>query len=351
MNIEEEQLLRSSVREFAQKNIEGAAAKIERDGLRQETSVGMANQGFIGARIPADLGGTGLDERGYMIVLEELSRVSPSVAAKVLITNSLYVPIIMSAGKGRETLTDVASAKVNVAVAHAGSLEGYREGPGVRLEGSRALGVKEFVLNSDAGAVVLTANDARGTLLLVRSGLRAEDDQTRLGFRGLRFSSVKVESADFEVLAEQGPKFIEGALDGMDLPVAAVALGIASGALAKAVEYSKSRSTFEHSLKDYQPVAFALSSLRSEEEILRSFVYKEGLTETAKLMARVKSLELAKRAANYALQVHGGYGYFGDFGVEKFYRDAMALPILFSRGEKDMERLSEAVFESKAGFL
>lgn len=351
MNTEEEQLLRSSVREFAQKNIESAAAKIERDGLRQETAQGMATQGFVGARVPADLGGTGLDERGYMIVLEELARVSPSAAARVLITNSLYVPIVMSAEKGRETLGDVASAKVNVAVAHAGALEGYREGSGVRLEGSQAQGVKEYVLNSDAGAVILTANDARGALLLVRSGLRAENDQTRLGFRGLRFSSVNVESTDFEVLAEEGPRFIEAALDGMDLPVAAVALGIASGALTKAVEYSKSRTTFEHSLKDYQPVAFALSSLRSEEEILRSFVYREGLSEAARLMARTKSLELAKKAANYALQVHGGYGYFGDFGVEKYYRDAMALPILFSRGVKDMERLSEAVFESKAGFL
>lgn len=351
MTEEEEQLLRSSVREFAQKNIEGVAAKIEREGLRGETIAGMAAQGFIGARIPVELGGTGLDERGYMVVLEELARVSPSAAAKVLIANSLFFPMVMATGKGKEMLTDAASAKVNVAVAHAGSLEGYRESSGVALTDSRAQGVQEYVLNSDAGAAILAANDAKRTLILVKNGLRAENDQTRLGFKGLRFSSIRVESDDLEVMAEKGPTFIEAALNGMDLPVAAVALGIAAGALAKGVEYSKARSTFEHPLKDYQPVAFALSSLKAEEEILRNFVYKEGLPTTAKLMARVKSMELAKRAANYALQVHGGYGYFGDFGVEKFYRDAMALPILFSRGVKDMERLSEAVFESKAGFL
>lgn len=348
---EEELLLRNSVREFAQKNLEGIAAKIEREGLSQQTIEGMAAQGLLGARVPGELGGTGLDERGYMIVLEELARVSPSAAARALITNSLFVPIVMAAGKGKEMLGDVASAKINVTVAHAVSLGGHHDGRGVAMAGSRVTGEEEYVLNSDARSLILTANDAPRTLLLVRSGSQPVNDKARLGFRGMRFSSVRVETDDYEVLAEKGVPLIDTALDKMDLEVAAVALGITSGALAKAVEYSKARTTFEHPLKDYQPVAFSLSSLRSEEEMLRSFIYADNLSEAAKVMARVRSMELAKSATKQALQVHGGYGYFGDFGVEKFYRDAVALPILFSRGVKEMERLSEAVFEAKAGFL
>jgi len=351
MSSEEYQLLRSSVREFAQKNIEGIAAKIEREGLTPEIIMAMAAQGFLGARVPSELGGTGLDERGYLIVLEELARVSPSAAVKVLITNSLYVPLAMATGKGKETLKDVVSAKVNATVAHTSLLEGYREQMGVTVANSRAQGVKDYVLNSDAKLVILAANGAPGTLLLVMGGVEPLNEQTRLGFRGLRFSSVKVDSVDIEVLGQNGVGMLEEAVNGMDLDVAAIALGITAGAVAKAIDYSKGRTTFEHPLKDYQPVAFSLSSLKAEEEMLRTFMYSEGLSGTAKMMARVKSTRLARDATKQALQVHGGYGYFGDFGVEKFYRDAMALPLLFSRGAKDMERLSQAIFESKAGFL
>jgi alkylation response protein AidB-like acyl-CoA dehydrogenase len=351
MSSEEYQLLRSTVREFGQKNLEGIAAKIEKEGLRRETIEGMAAQGFIGARIPTDLGGAGLDQLGYLIVLEELAKISPSAAAKVLITSSLYLPLVLESGKGKDTLEDAASGKLNVTVAHGVALEGHSVGPGVMVSDSRARGEEEYVLNSNANVIIISANGRPGTLLLVRSGFESASDHLRLGFRGLRFSSIKVDSADFEVLGENGQAAIEGTLNRMDLEVAAVGLGIASGALTKAIEYSKARTTFEHPLKDYQPVAFALSSLKSEEEMLRSFLYTEGLSSTAKMMARIKSTELARRATAQALQVHGGYGYFGDFGVEKFYRDAMALPLLFSRGEKDMERLSQDIFESKAGFL
>jgi len=351
MSSEEHQLLRSSVKEFAQKNIEGISAKIERDGLRPQTVAAMAAQGFLGASVPSELGGTGLDERGYMIVLEELAKVSPSAAVRVLIVNSLYLPLVMATGKGKETLADVASASVNATVAHTSLLEGYREQTGVAVADSRAKGMKEYVLNSDAKLVILVANGAPGNLILVKGGAEPVNDQTRLGFRGLRFSSVKVDSGDFEVLGADGPALLEGAMNDMDLGVAAIALGITSGAIAKAIDYSKGRTTFEHPLKDYQPVAFSLSSLKSEEEMLRSFIYGESLSGTAKVMARVKSTQLARNATKQALQVHGGYGYFGDFGVEKFYRDAMALPLLFSRGVKDMQRLSQAVFESKAGFM
>ena len=351
MSSEEYQLLRSSVREFALKNIEGISAKIERDGLRPETVTAMAAQGFIGARVSSELGGTGLDEQGYMIVLEELARVSPSAAVRVLITNSLYLPLVLAAGKGKETLEGVASAKVNATVAHASLLEGFREQTGVTVSNSRAQGVKDYVLNSDAKLVIMAANGVPGTLLLVKGGVEPVNDQTRLGFRGLRFSSLKVDSSDYDALGENSQGLLEEALNDMDLAVAAIALGITSGAVAKAIDYSKSRTTFEHPLKDYQPVAFSLSSLKSEEEMLRNFMYSEGLSGGAKVMARVKSTQLARNATKQALQVHGGYGYFGDFGVEKFYRDAMALPLLFSRGAKDMQRLSQVVFESKAGFM
>ena len=351
MMAEEYQLLRNSVRDFAQRNIDGIAVKIEQGGLSPETARSMAAQGFLGARIPAEYGGTGLDERGYMIVLEELARCSPSAAARVLITNSLFVPLVMASEKSREILRDVASAKTNVAVDHCGPLEGHSGASGVAMEGGRARGKVDYILNGSADAIIVAAKDPQSSLLLVRSGFKAVEQYPRLGLRGLAFSSIAIDSTDFEKVSENGSRLIETAVDDMDLEVAAVSLGIAAGALAKAVEYSKARTTFEHPLKDYQPVAFGLSFLRAEEEVIRDFAYGEHRAAVWKPMARVKAIALAKNATNQALQVHGGYGYFEDFGVEKFYRDAMAFSILFSRGTKDMERLSERVFDSKAGFL
>jgi alkylation response protein AidB-like acyl-CoA dehydrogenase len=348
---EEYELLRKSVRDFAQKNIDNIAVKIEQEGLSSETARNMASQGFMGARIPAEYGGTGLDERGYMIVLEELARCSPSAAVRVLIANSLFVPLVMASEKSKEMLRDVASAKTNVAVDHCGLLEGHSGTSGVMIEGIHARGRLDYILNGSADAIIIAANDPQNSLLLVKAGFKPVEEYPRLGLRGLNFSSLVIDSTDFEKLSENGSRLIEAAVNEMDLEVAAVSLGIAAGALAKAVEYSKVRTTFEHPLKDYQPVAFGLSLLRAEEEMIRDFAYGRNHAAAGKTMARVRAMALAKNATNQALQVHGGYGYFEDFGVEKFYRDAMALSILFSRNTKDMERLSEQVFDSKAGFL
>ncbi|MGD1054878.1 MAG: acyl-CoA dehydrogenase family protein [Nitrososphaerales archaeon] len=348
---EEYQLLRNSVRDFAQKNIDGIAVKIEQEGLSPETAGSMATQGFMGAKIPTEYGGTGLDERGYMIVLEELARCSPSASVRVLITNSLFLPLAMASEKSKEILRDVASAKTNVTVDHCGLLEGHSRTSGVVIEGSHARGRVEYILNGSADAIIIAANDPQNSLLLVKAGFKPIEEHPRLGLRGLKFCSLMIDSTDFEKISEDGSRLIEAAFNDMDLEVAAVSLGIAAGALAKAVEYSKVRTTFEHPLKDYQPVAFGLSLLRAEEEMIRDFAYKENHTAARKTMARVRAVALAKNATNQALQVHGGYGYFEDFGVEKFYRDAMAFSILFNRGTKDMERLSEQVFDSKAGFL
>jgi len=348
---EEYDLLRRSVREFSQKTIEPVAVKIEQNGLGQETVDQMAAQGFMGARIPSEHGGSGLDELGYLIVLEELARCSPSAAARVLITNSLFAPLLLRSGSAPDLLGEVASGKTNATVSFAVALEGHGRGEGVTVAGSRAKGRLDFVLNANASLLVGPTAGADGKLLLLKGGFGPVEDYPRLGFKGLRFSAVQVDTGEFEVLADGGPKILDDCLGAMDLDVAAVSLGIASGALAKAVDYSRARSTFEHPLKDYEPIAFGLSLLRSEEEMLRGFLYAPNMPAEGRTMAKVRGMALARDATKQALQVHGGYGYFEDFGVEKFYRDAMALSILFGRSSKDLRRLSEAVYGSRAGFL
>jgi len=348
---EEAELLRKSVREFAQKTIEPVSVKIEQDGLGAQAVGGLAAQGFLGARIPAEYGGSGLDEQGYLVVLEELARCSPSAAVRVLITNSLFTPLLLSSGKGVSVLGDVASGSLNASVAYAAALEGHGPASGLSVADSRVNGRLDYVLNADANVMIAPIAAPSEGLLLLRSGFGPAEDYPRLGFKGLRFAAIQVDSAEYERVSDLGSKQLMDAVSGMDLEIAALSLGIASGALAKAVEYSKARNTFEHPLKDYQPIAFGLSLLRAEEDLLRQFLYSDSLSSAQKTMARVKGLALARSATKQALQVHGGYGYFEDFGVEKFYRDAMALSILFGRSSKDLERLSEGVYGTKAGFL
>ena len=114
------------------------------------------------------------------------------------------------------------------------------------------------------------------------------------------------------------------------------------------------RTAFGHYLKDFQPLAFELTSLIAEMEILKR--YFEVLISTSPsrkeaMFLKHKALALAKDISKTSLQIHGGYGYLEDFGIEKFYRDSMALSVLFHNEEHEMEVLSTLVFETKAGFV
>ena len=351
MASEEYELLRNTVREFAEKNIENIALKIEREGLDADTLGKMATQGFLGAMIPAEHGGAGLDQAAYLLILEELAKSSPSAAARVLITNSLFAPLLVKSGKSPESLRKAATGELNVSVAFSNILEGFKSGEKATLNNSAVKGRREYVLNSNADEIITALDDEKNTLVLLKGGFNPDGEHQQLGFRGLKYSGISIDSSDFEVLSENGNRELDEVLNSLDLEIASVALGIASGALNKAIEYSKVRSTFQYLLKDYQPVAFALSSLKSDEEMLRSFIYRPDLTDREKVMARIKAVDLVKRATKQALQTHGGYGYLEDFGVEKFYRDSMALSVMFARNIRDMQRLSELIYESKSGYL
>lgn len=351
MAAEEYEILRNTVKEFAEKNIENIALKIEREGLDPDTVAKMAVQGFLGARIPAEQGGAGLDQDAYLLILEELSKSSPSAAARVLLTNSLFAPLLVKSGKSPESLKKAASGELNPSVAFSYLLEGFKSEAVATLDGPIVRGRRDFVLNSDADEIITALDDEKSTLVLLKGGFQVDKELQQLGFRGLKFSNINIDSAEYEVISEDGKKMLDKLLSSIDLEIAAIALGIASGALNKAIEYSKIRSTFQFLLKDYQPVAFALSSLKADEEILRSVIYRGNLSDKERAMARVKAVDLAKRATKQALQTHGGYGYLEDFGVEKFYRDSMALSVMFARNIRDMQRLSELIYESKSGYL
>lgn len=349
MTAEEQDLLRSAVREFAQKAIEGNALKIEHEGVDENLLKSLAAQGFLAARFPEKYGGSGIGKDGYLAILEELATFSPSVAALVMVNNSIIAPLIGDTDPG--LMGRIASGEARVSVSVSPVLPGNDGKTSLEKSGSSLRGSVKGAVSS-GGNMLIALSGQDDTLYLIRDGIsRGETDQS-LSFRGLDYGTIGVDSSSFTPLSTDGRKKLERILDGADLEIAALALGIAKGALDKAVEYVKVRKTFQRPLKDYGPVSSVLSRLIGEYEVLNHYLgnIEEG-SDKAALIVKTLSTDLAKRATKYSLQFHGGYGYTEDLGVEKFYRDAAGLSILFQRPHGDSLRLAEEIFGEKSGYL
>lgn len=349
MSMEEQDLLRSAVREFAQKAIVDKVLKIEHDGIDDDLLKSLAAQGFLAARFPEKYGGSGIGQDGYLAILEELATFSPSVAALVMVNNSLIAPLI--GDRDPELMGKIASGEVRVSLSISPVLPGNTENIALEKTGDTLKGTVKNAMSAD-GSMLIALSGSDDTLYLIKSGISNGDTDQYLSFRGLKYGTISVDSSDFTTLATDGKKTLGKLLDSADLEVAALALGISKGALDKAVEYVKVRKTFERPLKDYGPVSSTLSRLIGEYEVLSSYLGNiDSESEKAKLMVKALSVDLTKRATKYSLQFHGGYGYIEDFGVEKFYRDSVGLSILFQRPHRDSQRLAEEIFGEKSGYL
>ena len=349
MSMEEQDLIRSAVKEFAQKAIQDRALKIEHEGIDQALLQSLAAQGFLGARIPEKYGGSGIDLHGYLTIINELATYSPSVSALVMLVNSVHAALIGDSDP--EMMKKLAAGEATVAAPLSDVLEGSWTATSLQKNGNKLNGkISASTLSKSQYAIVFNRDD--GHLYLFRSGVKALEEDLGLSFRGLSNGSMEIDSSDFTVLSEKGQEALKYVVDSLDLEIAAIALGTAKGALDKAIDYVKVRKTFERPLKDYGPVANGLSKLMAEYLALSSFMdavdEKDG---RGRLSLKVLSVDFAKRATKAALQYHGGYGYIEDTGVEKFYRDAMGLSILFQLPHHDSMRLSKEIFGEKSGYL
>lgn len=342
---EEHRVLESVLKEFSQKEIEPLNKSIELEGLSADLKGKLASQGFLGALAPVETGGASLDRLGYAILLREIATASPSAAFYIFIQNSLVIRSLMK-NNDLERIASIASGKASGTLAYSSRLNMLESGH-IKKNGNKIEGMLNGVLNSNSNFIIVEAEDK---LYLVNSGFEKLPDHEKLGFRGVSFSPVKFDTTDFTALSSTMDEILED----IHLPVAAIAIGIANGALSKAIEYAKERDAFLHKLKDYQPLAFGMAQAYSELDALNTYLVNvaEGQKDLKKeLMLKSVSLDFARRTSKLALQVHGGYGYLMDFGVEKFYRDAMFLSIVGGHSLKDKVKLSELIFEGKAGWI
>ena len=341
-------LIRSAVQEFCQRRISSSATEIERKGIGTDLVKDLGAQGFLGALIPQESGGSGLDRESFLVMLNIISSYSPSVAAKLLITNSILYQAVSKTR--RDNLSGIVDGTVSGTVNPDGIFSGNGVDQSLTVSGNRISGVIKNLMSPDASIIV--TDIGKGDLAAIYSGTEVQRVQKPLAFRGLRSGDVEVDTTDFHIIHEWRKEIYHTTAETIDLGVSSIALGISRGALNKVKEYVLVRKTFDHSLKDYSPVASQITGLLSELSIMEYYLENmEEMDDSNALMIKLRSTEFAKRATKAAIQYHGGYGYFEDFGIEKFYRDSYGLSAMFMDRHGDNMRLSEKVFGGKSGYL
>ncbi|MBL8899110.1 MAG: acyl-CoA dehydrogenase [Planctomycetes bacterium] len=365
---DEQQMIRETVRKFALEEIEPIAAEIdETRRFPMETWRKMAELGLCGIPISEEYGGAGLDTLSYIIAVEEISRVCASTGLTLAAHVSLGTyPIYAwgSEGLKRKYVPALASGEelggYGLTEPGAGSDSGGTKTTAVR-KGDRYVlnGRKCFITNATyAKSLICTAvtdpsKGAKGISAFVVErafpGFSIEKGEVKLGMRGSDWASLVFE--DCEVPAEnvvgpegEGFKTFMKTLDGGRISIGALALGIAQGAMDKAVAFANERVTFGKKLHEHQAVAFKLADMAVQVEAARHLVYHSARLKDAgrpfgreSAMAKLYASEAAMKVAYDAIQIYGGNGYSREYPVERYLRDAKLCTI--GEGTSEIQRL------------
>jgi alkylation response protein AidB-like acyl-CoA dehydrogenase len=355
---EEQIAIRDLARDFAEREIRPVVMEFdESQEFPAEIFRKMAELGFLGIMVPAEYGGVGLGAIEASIIIEEVSRVDPSVGLGVAAHNGLcsgHINRFGSAELKQKYLPRLASGETMGAwgLTEPGSgsdasgmqTVARRDGGDWILNGS-----KNFITHGTVGevAVIMAVTDrekkGNGVTAFVvdksMPGFSASKKENKLGMRCSDTSSLVLE--DVRVPAEnmigaEGEGFKQALmiLDGGRISIAALSVGLAQGALEAALKYAQERKQFGKNLADFQGIQFKLADMATEVLASRLMTYraaflrdsgKEYAIEASK--AKYFASETAVRCANESVQIHGGYGYIKEYPVEKYYRDAKLLTI------------------------
>jgi alkylation response protein AidB-like acyl-CoA dehydrogenase len=349
---DEQQLIRQTAREFCDAEIAPHAAEWDRTETIDRSIVGkLAELGFLAAALPEEHGGMGLDMVSYTLVVEEIGRADSNVRGIVSVSNGLYGKSIARWGSDEQKarlLPPLATGESLGCYAltepGAGSDPGGLEARAVRDGDDWLLsGQKIFItLGSWASNALVFARTGeagpRGITCFVVStdspGFEARPIKGKLGLRAqdtaeLFLDGVRVpDSARLGELGE-GFKVAMSALDHGRISLGAGCVGIAQGCLDASVAYTKERRQFGRAVASFQLVQELLADIAVETEAARLLVWRAAATAdrgerhtVEASYAKYFASETAVRAANAAVQAHGGYGYVDEYPVGKYLRDA-----------------------------
>ena len=364
----EHQLLRQTIRDFAENEIKPHARELSKtETFSVELTQQMAGLGLLGITIPEAYGGAGMDYLAYIIAMEEIARVDGSQAA-TLNHNSLGVTPIYQFGTEEQkqrylpTLTSGGLWGFGLTEADAGSDSRGTKTTAKLLDGNWVInGGKRFITNASNALTVGVTVQARtgGTkeqpelsCILVEMdtpGFTAEPMHGKLMWRAsdtsrLFFDDCRVPEENLLGSRGDGARITLSTLDAGRLAIAAMGLGCAQGAFEIAVQYASDRVQFGKPIGKNQGISFPLADLACEIDHARWYLYRAcWLKDTGQpfaaeaAKAKLFCSELANRAATQAVQTLGGSGLMEDADVERFFRDARLLTI--GEGTSEIQRL------------
>ncbi|MFZ1319950.1 MAG: acyl-CoA dehydrogenase family protein [Ignavibacteria bacterium] len=368
-NLSEQELaVQKLARDFAQNEIAPHVMKYdESQEFPMEIAKKLGDIGFLGIIFPEEYGGSGFSTVEYAIIVEEISKVDPSMGLTIAAHNGLCTNHIYSYANDelkKKYLPDLTTGKKlgawglteNVSGSDAAGMATTAE----RKNGHYIInGSKLFITQGSVGETfVVTAvtdkekNKNGISAFIMEKGMKGfttGKKENKLGMRSsdtaeLIFENVEVPAENLIGEEGQGFKQCMKILDGGRIAIAALSLGIAQGALDASLKYSKERKQFGKSLSHFQGIQFKLSDMATQADAARLLVYKAAWMKDngmeinlSAAMAKFYASEIATTATNEAIQIHGGYGFMKEFPVEKLYRDVKLMTI--GEGTSEVQKM------------
>jgi short-chain 2-methylacyl-CoA dehydrogenase len=368
---EQHQLIRESVRDFAEREIKPLAKELDdKQQFSTELAKKMGEIGLFGMIVSPDYGGQGLDYLSYIIAVEELARIDSSQAVTVAAGNSLGMNPIYYFGSEehkKKYLPKLCTGKYlfgfGLTEPQAGSDSRNTKTTAKLEKGEWVInGSKIFITNASSemtlGSIVQVVSgvDSKGekefSVIIVENGtpgFTAKTMHDKMMWRAsntaeLYFDDCRVPEGNLLGQKGIGSKIMLSTLDCGRLAIGAMGLGLAQGAFELALQYSKERVQFGKPICKQQIISFKLADMAMKIELARNLLYKAcWLRDNNKpfameaAMSKLYCSEVAKEVADEGLQIHGGYGLMKDYDIERFYRDQRLLQI--GEGTSEIQRL------------
>ena len=365
---EELKMIAASASDFAEQYIRPHVMEWdESQYFPREVLKKAGEMGFMGIFIPEIYGGSGLGYHEYVTIIEEISKVDPSIGLSIAAHNSLCTGHIFYFGnedQKQKWLPKLAAGEWigawGLTEHNTGSDAGGMDTTAVKNGDYYTLnGTKNFITHGKSGdvAVVIARTGKKGdshgmsAFIIKRGtpGFSAGKKEDKLGMRAsetaeLVFDNCKIHKDN--LIGKEGEGFVQSLklLDGGRISIGALSLGIAKGAFQAALKYSKERVQFGKPISSFQAISFKLSDMATEIEASELLIHKAAsmkdngdVVTNSSAMAKMYASEACVKIANEAVQIHGGYGYIKEFPVEKFYRDSKLCTI--GEGTTEIQKL------------
>jgi alkylation response protein AidB-like acyl-CoA dehydrogenase len=370
-------MIQQTARQFAHEELAPSVdERDEREEFPYEAVKKMGELGFMGMMVSEQYGGAGLDTISYVLALEEIGKVDSSACVIMSVNNSLVCWGLDAHGteeQKQKYLIDLASGKKLGAFAlsepEAGS-DATNQRTTARRDGNHYVlnGTKNFITNGANADIVLVmaatdrSKGAKGVSTFIvekgTSGFSVAKKEKKLGIRSSDTVSLAFEDCRVPVesrIGEEGfgMRFALKTLDGGRIGIAAQALAIAEACLEASIRYSKERKAFDQPIADLQAIQFKLAEMATSIEAARCLTLNAASLKDQNqpfgpmaAMAKLYASRIAVQCALEAVQIHGGYGYIREYGVERFLRDSKITEIYEGTSEIQRIVISRAILHS-----